>query len=115
VREDERDLPAWILGTLAPHLQQALGSRTRRRILRALHYTSDAQTIADLFRVVPAESLSALGYHVGVLEKAACVSQDAEVARSGGLVRTYTSNVSDNLVVMDALRATQREDDWLGT
>lgn len=110
MRDDERDLPIWVADTLAPHLRHALGNRTRRRILRALNYNADPQTTSDLIEVVPAKSLSTLGYHVGVLERAACVSQTSEIARAGGLLRAYASSITDNLGVMDALRATERED-----
>lgn len=115
MREDERELPGWVAGTLAPHLKHALGNVTRRRILRALNYSADPQTISDLLEVVPAETLAELRYHVNVLESAACVSQASEIARAGGLVRAYASNIADNMMVMDALRATERKDDWSET
>ncbi|HET7444061.1 MAG TPA: helix-turn-helix domain-containing protein [Solirubrobacterales bacterium] len=115
MREDERDLPAWVANTLAPHQRHALSNPTRRRILRALNNTPDAQTVSDLFDVVPADGLSALSYHVKILEKDACVSQVGEAGRANGNGCAYVSNVADNLEVMDALRATEREDQGLGT
>jgi DNA-binding transcriptional ArsR family regulator len=114
VPEDEQSLPAEISRSLAPPLRHALSNVTRRRILRALNATTDAQTLADLFDVVPTANVSALSYHLHVLEKDGCVAEVSEIVRSDGTARTYASNVSADLAVMVVLDTTRRSDDDLG-
>lgn len=111
VPEDEQSLPAELSATLAPHLHHALNSPPRRRILRALNATTDAQTLEDLREVVPAASISTLGYHVLVLEMAGCVSAASQIVRANGMLRAYASNVKDSRMVVDLLRATERKDE----
>lgn len=113
VPEDEQNLPADLAATLAPHLHHALDSRPRRRILRALNATTDAQTLEDLGEAVPAASTSTLSYHVLVLEKEGCVSEASQIVRANGILRAYASNITDNRTAMDVLRTTQRGDDGL--
>jgi DNA-binding transcriptional ArsR family regulator len=111
VPEDEQSLPAELSATLAPHLHHALNSPARRRILRALNATTDAQTLEDLREVVPAASISTLGYHVLVLEMAGCVSAASQIVRTNGMLQAYASNIKDSQMVVDLLRATEREDE----
>lgn len=111
--EDEQNLPAEIYNALAPRLRHALGNVTRRRILRALNAKVDAQTLADLFEIVPAGGISTLSYHLHVLEKQGCVAEVSELVRADGIVRAYASNVSDDLAVMVVLQSTKQADDRL--
>lgn len=113
--EDEQSLPAEISNTLAPRLRNALSNVTRRRILRALNATVEAQTLADLFDVVPAANISTLSYHLHVLENDGCVAEVSEIVRSDGIVRTYVSNVTADLAVMVVLDTTRRGDDGLNS
>jgi DNA-binding transcriptional ArsR family regulator len=112
VPEDkQQNLPAEIADSLAPRLRHALGNITRRRTLRALNATADAQTLADLFDLVPAANISTLSYHLHVLENDGCVAEVSELVQVDGIVRAYVSNVTDDLAVMVALHATQQDDD----
>lgn len=111
--EDDQSLPAEISSSLAPRLRHALGNVTRRRILRALNATTDAQTLADLFDFVPTANVSTLSYHLHVLEQDGCVAEVSEIVRSDGIVRTYASNVTADLSVMVVLDTTRRADDGL--
>lgn len=111
--DDKQNLPAEIADTLAPRLRHALGNLTRRQILRALNATADAQTLADVFGLVPAANLSTLSYHVHVLENDGCVSEVSELVQADGIARAFVSNVTDDLAVMVALHATQQDDNRL--
>lgn len=111
--EDKQNLPADLSATLAPHLHHALDSPPRRRILRALNATSDAQTLEDLGETVPAASISTLSYHLLILEMAGCVSEASQIVGADGMLRAYVSNIKDSQMVVDVLRITQPEDDEL--
>jgi DNA-binding transcriptional ArsR family regulator len=115
VPEDEQNLPAEISNALAPRLRHALSNVTRRRILRALNATAAAQTLADLFDVVPAANISTLSYHLHVLENDGCVAEVSGTVRSEGLVRAYASNVTAELAVMVVLDTTRGADDGLNS
>lgn len=111
--EGRQDLLAELSATLAPHLHHALENLPRRRILRALNASIDAQTLEDLDAVVPATNVGTLRYHVQILEKAGCVSQYSQVVQTNRMLPACISNVRDSRLVMDALRVSDREDDRL--
>jgi DNA-binding transcriptional ArsR family regulator len=111
VREDRQKLPADVARTLAPHLRRALDHPTRRRILRALNENGHAQTLETLSDVAPSASVSAIRYHALVLEECGSISVSMALFRPGGPGPHYASNVADNRVVMEALRATRQLDD----
>jgi DNA-binding transcriptional ArsR family regulator len=111
VREDRQKLPADVARTLAPGLRRALDHPTRRRILRSLNVNGGAQTLESLSDVAPNSSVSTIRYHALVLEECGGVSVSVALFRSGGSGPHYASNVADNRMVMEALRATRQLDD----
>lgn len=112
MREDVGRLPPAVGDSLAPQVRDALNHPTRRRILRALNAVSVSQTVLDLRGLLPEKSVSALSYHIWVLERHACVTVVAETVHDrGGRLRAYGSNISDDRAVMGALAAMRSEDE----
>lgn len=111
--EDEQNLPPDVAMPLAPKLRHALESPPRRRILRALNTTTDAQTLVDISQVVPAASTSTLNYHVLILEKDGCIAETCQIFQGNSILRAYESKVAGNQAVIEVLRTTEHDDEGI--
>lgn len=108
---DDRPLPPDLAADLAPHLREALNHQLRRRILRTLNTRSQPQTLAKLSLVDPGGGVSAVSYHLRVLEGCGSVSVSPAPPGEAESVWRYASNVSSDRWVLSVLEATAQLDD----
>lgn len=95
---------------LAPQVRQALSHPSRRQIVRVLN-DSASQTTDDLQQVVPSENLSALHYHVLVLERAGVI-RGSDLWRNVDVpLRSYVTEVAGDAAIASLLKATEQLDD----
>ncbi len=105
----EPELPTELTDTLAPHMQRALKHPMRRRILRSLNGDGRARTLEELALLNPGTSVSTISYHVLVLESCGGITVRTSPPDEGG--NRFTSNVGDDGVVTEFLRATRTADE----
>lgn len=104
--------PPELAWALAPHLKRALDHPLRRRILRALNGNAEPRTLEELATLIPATSLSAIGYHVLTLEECGAVSVTASLtAATASHANRYASNVADDQAVREVLGQTRTCDE----
>lgn len=94
-----------------PDVQHAISHPIRREILRALVDAPAPMTVAELDELVPAANVSTLNYHIGVLEREACITRDGEVVLSNGVLPTYVATVADDDYVIGVLASTRKGDE----
>lgn len=105
----EPELPTELAETLAPHLQRALKHPMRRRILRSLNGDGEARTLEELALLNAGTSVSRISYHVLVLESCGGITVRTSPPDEGG--NRFASNVADDSVVTEFLRATRATDE----
>jgi DNA-binding transcriptional ArsR family regulator len=103
-------LPADLAAALDPGLRQCLESPARREIVRTLNRVGQPLAIRNLATELPSYTVSEIGYHVRVLERAGGLKFDDDAAQGGGDHRRYISDIGENTEALSALRATQQWD-----
>jgi Helix-turn-helix domain len=94
---------------LSPQVRQALSHPLRRQIVRALD-SGTPHTSTDLREAVPVENLSALHYHVLVLEQAGVIHGSDTWRSVDAPLRSYVTTVASDAAVASLLKATEQRD-----
>lgn len=109
----ESKLPPEIAATLERQKQHALDNRVRREILRLLMDDESPQSAADLTESLDCLSLSAVKYHLGVLDECGSAFIAATRVLQGVNQGLYATSVAGDEGIISALRHTQEADQQL--
>lgn len=106
----EGRLPADLAAALEPGLRQCLESPARREILRIVNGADQALSVRSIATRLTAFTVSEVGYHVRVLERAGGLKASDGPAQATKQHHGYVSGVHENIEALSALRATQQWD-----
>jgi predicted transcriptional regulator len=90
-------------------LIQALDHPRRRRLLRALHRSDDAQSPTQLAKII-GDEVNRIDYHVKSLARLGVVSKTGDRRVRGVRESFFASNVSNHEQVLSILADTEGED-----
>jgi len=108
VRSEDGRLDERLAADFDPALRDALDNPLRRDILRTLE-ARGIGGVQELAAALPGRTMSAISYHLRVLERAGAVSDGSAFVTSEGRP-VYRSEVGRDQRVRNVLRATERWD-----